>query len=50
MYLLARSGGADLREVAYRQADGQVVTASLDTPLSSAALFEALRDQYATLQ
>lgn len=48
MYLLARSGGADLREVVYRQADGQIVTASLDTPLSSAALFEALRDQYAT--
>jgi hypothetical protein len=50
MYLLARSGGAGLREVVYRQADGQIVTASLDTPLSSAALFEALRDQYATPQ
>ncbi len=49
MYLLAR-GGAGLREVVYRQADGQIVTASLDTPISSAALFEAMRDQYATPQ
>jgi hypothetical protein len=32
--------------VAYRQADGQIVTASLDNPISSAALFEAMRDQY----
>jgi hypothetical protein len=48
MYLLARSGGAGLREVVYRQADGQIVAASLDSPISSAALFEAMRDQYAT--
>lgn len=46
MYLLARSGGAGLHEVVYRQADGQIVTASLDAPISSAALFEAMRDQY----
>jgi hypothetical protein len=50
MYLLARSGGAGLREVVYRQADGQIVAASLDTPVSSAALFEAMRDQYAAPQ
>ena len=46
MYLLARSGGAGLHEVVYRRADGQIVTASLDSPISSAALFEAMRDQY----
>lgn len=47
MYLLARSEGAGLHEVVYRQANGQIVAASLDTPISSAALFEAMRDQYA---
>ncbi len=46
MYLLARSDVV-LREVAYRQTDGQITTASLDTPISSAALFETMRDQYA---
>ena len=46
MYLLARGGTSTLREVAYRQADGQIVTATMDTAISSATLFEAMRDQY----
>lgn len=47
MYLLARSGGSSLREVTYRQPDGRIVTAKMDTAISSATLFEAVRDQYA---
>jgi hypothetical protein len=47
MYLLARGGAPALREVTYRQADGQIVTTAMDTPISSATLFEAMRDQYA---
>ena len=46
MYLLARGGTSTLREVAYRQAEGQIVTATMDTAISSATLFEAMRDQY----
>ncbi len=50
MYLLARGGAPALRAVTYRQADGQIVTAAMDTPISSAALFEAMRDQYGAPQ
>lgn len=46
MYLLARSGVSSLREVTYRQPDGRIVTVTMDTPISSAMLFEAMRDQY----
>ncbi len=50
MYLLARGGAPTLHEVTYRQADGQIVTATMDTAISSATLFEAMRDQYAVPQ
>lgn len=46
MYLLARGAAPDLRTVTYRQADGTIVSAQLDTPIASATLFEAVRDQY----
>jgi hypothetical protein len=43
---MARSGASNLREVTYRQADGRIVTATMDTPISSAKLFEDMRDQF----
>ena len=46
MYLLARDGASSLREVTYRQADGQIVTAAMDTAISSVTLFEAMRNKY----
>lgn len=46
MYLLARGGASNLREVTYRQSDGRIVAATLATPISSAKLFEDMRDQF----
>lgn len=49
MYLLARSGGPNLREVTYRSPEGKIVAAPTDAPLTSEALFNAVRDQYAAI-
>ena len=46
MYLLARSGGSSLREVTYRYALSWRRSLNITTTISSATLFEAVRDQY----
>jgi hypothetical protein len=45
MYLMAR-GGAQVKEVSYRNADGKLEAVKIGREIPAAQLFDAVRDQY----